>query len=404
MLILAGLSITVLITILGISQLNIDSFVVSVLTATAITLQIILVIKFRKYDRLSHQVSLNEEPHSDISEFSSVNERHTPEIAQVFTQLSDASDGEIEFASKELSNMRSIINSASENLGCNLSELESDSDDQLSLLKNLVDELIRMTSKQEQTEQDEGMQHHSQESEKIVSELVKQIDVVTRSATSIGNQFNVIQEHINDVDEIIGDILNITAQTNLLALNAAIEAARAGEAGRGFAVVADEVRSLSQRTDQFSEEIRKQIEAIKKDMVDIDNTVSEVSNVDISNQSDLQNRIKDMWHDVERITKKAGDQSLTINEIAERIRDYVTSSIVSLQFGDMSVQSIDHVETRLNTLRNLFNHAMNISQNSVNQEEVENIRTELETLKKQSKQFDLNAEQTKMHGGDVDLF
>jgi len=68
--------------------------------------------------------------------------------------------------------MRAIINSASENLGSNLSGLESDSENQLLLLKQLVEDLVSATSPEGQLEQERGMKQHSEESERIVNELV----------------------------------------------------------------------------------------------------------------------------------------------------------------------------------------------------------------------------------------
>ena len=99
----------------------------------------------------------------------------------------------------------------------------------------------------------------AREGDKVVGEAIAQIE---RLATEVGNSTEAMS-HLQRESDKIGSVLDViksvAQQTNLLALNAAIEAARAGEAGRGFAVVADEVRSLAQRTQKSTEEIEELI-------------------------------------------------------------------------------------------------------------------------------------------------
>ncbi|MFP8825975.1 methyl-accepting chemotaxis protein [Pseudomonas shahriarae] len=99
----------------------------------------------------------------------------------------------------------------------------------------------------------------AREGDRVVGEAIAQIE---RLAGEVGNSTEAMG-HLKRESDKIGSVLDViksvAQQTNLLALNAAIEAARAGEAGRGFAVVADEVRSLAQRTQKSTEEIEELI-------------------------------------------------------------------------------------------------------------------------------------------------
>ncbi|MGN2463997.1 methyl-accepting chemotaxis protein [Pseudomonas syringae] len=95
----------------------------------------------------------------------------------------------------------------------------------------------------------------ARDGERVVNEAIAQIE---RLASAVGNSseaMGALKQESDKIGSVLDVIKSVAEQTNLLALNAAIEAARAGEAGRGFAVVADEVRSLAQRTQKSTEEI-----------------------------------------------------------------------------------------------------------------------------------------------------
>ncbi|MBK5000860.1 methyl-accepting chemotaxis protein [Pseudomonas sp. S31] len=99
----------------------------------------------------------------------------------------------------------------------------------------------------------------AREGDRVVGEAVAQIERLAGEVVNSSEAMNQLKAESDKIGSVLDVIKSVAQQTNLLALNAAIEAARAGEAGRGFAVVADEVRSLAQRTQQSTEEIEELI-------------------------------------------------------------------------------------------------------------------------------------------------
>ncbi|WP_374005018.1 methyl-accepting chemotaxis protein [Pseudomonas cichorii] len=99
---------------------------------------------------------------------------------------------------------------------------------------------------------------------RVVDGSIKQIHALVDDIRKSGSSLDSLQQDVSSIVSVLGVIRSIAEQTNLLALNAAIEAARAGEAGRGFAVVADEVRALASRTQQSTQEIQGMIDRLQK--------------------------------------------------------------------------------------------------------------------------------------------
>lgn len=105
---------------------------------------------------------------------------------------------------------------------------------------------------------------HSTQGKRVVEATMESISDLSNELQNVANVINTLSKNSEDIGTVIDVIKGIAEQTNLLALNAAIEAARAGEQGRGFAVVADEVRTLASRTQKSTGEIETMIEQLQK--------------------------------------------------------------------------------------------------------------------------------------------
>ncbi|KAF0216920.1 MAG: hypothetical protein FD174_3475 [Geobacteraceae bacterium] len=162
-----------------------------------------------------------------------------------------------------------------------------------------------------------------QESVSVMNRIAER---VKESACTVEN----LGERSDQIGAIIGTIEDIADQTNLLALNAAIEAARAGEQGRGFAVVADEVRALAERTSKATREIGEMIKTIQQEtkgaVVAMEDGVKEVEKGTVEAAKsgralqDILDQINDVTMQINQVATAAEEQTATTNEISNSMQ------------------------------------------------------------------------------------
>ncbi|NOH42249.1 methyl-accepting chemotaxis protein [Vibrio cyclitrophicus] len=206
--------------------------------------------------------------------------------------------------------------------------------DQIGLIATATEELSatvnEVAAKTQQTATSAKMvDQQSQEGLSTVQHSYESIEILASEINGLAEKITHLHESSNNINSVIDVIKSVADQTNLLALNAAIEAARAGEQGRGFAVVADEVRTLAQRTQESTLEIEGFISSLQSDVQTAFNVIENSKKmssraVEDSREveqtlQDISSAVSEIFSMTEQIATATEEQAVVTQDIAQNV-------------------------------------------------------------------------------------
>ncbi len=294
-------------------------------------------------------------------------------LSVILNKLDQEYCTEITKFEEDVRQVQSLLGEAVNGLAAGFGKMNQISGSQSELVTSIINKTSN-SSNQERID----LNDFTKQTATFVDDMFSTLTNVSSQSIDVAHKINDMVELLDGIFSLLEDSKSIADQTNLLALNAAIEAARAGEAGRGFAVVADEVRNLSARSASFNDQIREQICKAKDSIAVVNLTVNDMASTDISQTILAKERVNDALKAVESMNKYYSEKIQQISGIGEEMNNTVGNTVRVLQFEDIARQKLDDLFSHVKVLRNvnqeLYSYSVDINRI------MENVDSQLGTL------------------------
>lgn len=195
-------------------------------------------------------------------------------------------------------------------------------------------------------------------SDERLNKMADEVVRVANLSVQMVRELDGVQSRAQAIDGFVLDVEKLADQTSLLALNADIEAARVGEFGRGFSVVAQEVRKLSQRSHEFSNRIREHLRGVKDGLNKTYGNMRSLSAEDKQQAFRIKDEVVKLTSSLESKNREVAETVGRINTISKEIAKDVENVIISLQFQDITSQKLTGMLGDMEELRRTLTELM----------------------------------------------
>ena len=326
----------------------------------------------------------------------------SPDVWECLPAIRSTVAEEVECIAKAITQTQRLLRDAVAELHQSLRGLYNQTQVQHQLVVSLIGDITGPTNTTQSS------QLTIQQCTEAISSLLQYfIDLVVNISQQSVETAYKIDDMVRQMDGIfalLATIKTMTDDTHMLALNAAMEAARTGEAARGFAVVAAEVRRLSQHSRQFSERLRKQIEELQTTIAAVRKVVGGGASTDLPVSPDAKSRVDAMMVDIKKVNEHVAQSLQEIATMIHQMHTDVGVAVRALQFEDIVSQLLHYAEKTLGTLRRL-SMALTAVADTNDSSQLLVLSTALAHLREEGQTEVLKpVAQTSMHAGDVELF
>jgi len=326
------------------------------------------------------------------------------ELTLCFENLNQVLDVKNKPMLESLEQIKSVISDASVKLAKSFNSLTDNSNRQNEITVKIMDELRNEIKSDEMKPEEMKFDKFVNETGNVLRGYVDLTVKVSDKGVSAAHKMQDMLEQMESMFSLLDEVKYLADQTGLLALNASIEAARAGDLGRGFAVVADEVRALAKKSASLNEQIHKHVILTRETLDDANFIVGEIASLDMNQAIQSKKNLDAMMKELDGVNHFVSESMSISSGIVKEIQMDVGNAVTALQYEDMAVQLVAYIELEIKDFSAVLNSI------KPEQSEQDTLAALVKINEKLQQKIQLGLESNRavlsssMEEGDVELF